>query len=84
MYSKTILWDFFILGNTILETGELHFQDINKAHIYKLTVTLLGSKDCSKLSTCHTHTALTEMWELETARILSFSVAQSNKPLCCD
>lgn len=28
MYFKIILWDFFVLGNTILETDGLRFQDI--------------------------------------------------------
>lgn len=36
MYFKIILWDFFVLENTILETDGFHFQDINKAHVYNL------------------------------------------------
>lgn len=54
---------FFVLGNTILEPDGIHFQDINKAYIYNLTVILPRIQEGLILTQYLLHPVLTEMWK---------------------
>lgn len=54
---------FFVLGNTILEPDGIHFQDINKAYIYNLTVILSRIQEGLILTQYLLHPVLTEMWK---------------------
>lgn len=77
IYSKIILWDFFVLGNIILETDGLHFQDINKAHIYNLTVILPRIQEHRLLYT--QYLPYPQHW----LKCGNCKFAKNSFPLCC-